>query len=107
MRFDQRFVAPEDIGEKGVEPRLVVKRLILLLGKDGAAALGVLSAIQQLLEREPHQMANLQQGIERQGGLVHHPFHGRDGDAHRLRQRLIADSLVGQGLLQCVENIVG
>ena len=66
LEIDQRLVAPEDIGEKGVKPRLVVKRLILLLSEDGAAALGVLSAIQQLLEREPHQMADLQQSIERQ-----------------------------------------
>ena len=107
LEIDEGLVAPEDVGEEGVEAGLLVKRLVLLLGEDGAAALGVLGAIQQILEREPHQMADLQQGVERQGGLVHHPLHGGDGDPHGFCQGLIADPLVGQGLLQGVENVVG
>lgn len=69
LEIDEGLVAPEDVGEEGVEAGLLVKRLVLLLGEDGAAALGILGAIQQLLEREAHQMADLQQGVEGQEGL--------------------------------------
>ena len=107
LEIDEGLVAPEDVGEKGIEPRLLVKRLILLLGKDGPAALGILGPVQQLFEGESHQMADLQQGVERQGGLVHHALHGGDGNPHGFCQGLIADPLVGQGFLQGVEDVIG